>query len=104
MTYKWDYGKSTWANEAAKHAQMSASERQERYRADRGYIGNGGTFDGIVICGDCMTNVLYSDPGAYRDAQFERYNPSAGDDFCSVCDRDITSAWSERELTTGTQS
>jgi hypothetical protein len=74
---------------------MSASERAERIRAVRGYIGT----DGIVICGSCMDEHRYRAAGSvaesatFAEAAYEPYNPTEGDDWCSVCDRDITGTW-----------
>jgi hypothetical protein len=78
---------------------MSKSERDERYRATRGYIGNGGQLDGIVICGSCFDDLRFGAAQSFdarvrfEEAALQRYNPQSGDDFCSVCDADIPNVW-----------
>ena len=76
---------------------MSISERRERIRAVRGYVTDGG----IVICGACRDDAVFSPagtPGRDELIASERYNPQAGDDWCSICDRDITGTWRAEEL------
>ena len=73
------------------------TERQERYRATRGYIGTGG----IVICGACFDDQRFqaalstSERTRFQGEEWERFNPGEGDDWCSICDRDITRTWRE---------
>lgn len=70
-------------------------EREQEYRSDRGYIGTGG----IVICGQCREDLRFAaafdlaKAAAFQQEAWERYNPAEGDDWCSICDRDITKKW-----------
>lgn len=73
------------------HENESRTERHERIDAERGYITDGG----IVVCGECRTSARFDDAINRRVvpsevAAAEPFNPSAGDDWCSVCDRNIT--------------
>lgn len=74
---------------------ISVSERLERIRATRGYIGA----DGVVICGGCFDDHRYraaqsvAERASFDGMEYERYNPGEGDDWCSDCDRDITGVW-----------
>lgn len=70
----------------------SASERRERRRAALGFISEGG----IVACGSCVDSMAADaaqDTTArirFHTDAWQAYNPTPGDDFCSICDADIT--------------
>jgi hypothetical protein len=64
-----------------------------REEADHGFVSNE---SGIVICGACLagahSNAVAGGYGGIATAMrlsYERFDPSAGDDWCSNCDKDI---------------
>src|SRR4051794_36849559 len=65
----------------------------ERDEANHGFVSNE---SGIVICGACLTDAYFKAvAGGYPaiakaiKVSYERFDPSAGDDWCSNCDKDI---------------